>query len=134
MSNTSEISVYYRITDIQSYNTLNFTPLFSDLQFNNIIGQLNLATNLVQYSEGIDLDTFLSSILYFYLDNNETNQKDSITAVFTGFNSSTKTFINPGFFIFQIIAGQGKYQGASGTVYVYNDENLNRYFKIIVHY
>jgi hypothetical protein len=134
MSNTSEISVYYRITDIQSYNTLNFTPLFSDLQFNNIVGQLNLATNLVQYSEGINLDTFLSSILYFYLDNKETNKKDSITAVYTGFDASTKTFINPGFFIFQIIAGQGKYQGASGTVYVYNDENLTRYFKIIVHY
>ena len=134
MSNTSEISVYYRITDIQSYNTLNFTPLFSDLQFNNIVGQLNLATNLVQYSEGINLDTFLSSILYFYLDNKETNQKDTITVVLNTYNGSTKSFINPGFFICQIIAGQGKYQGASGTAYIYVDENLTRYFKIIVHY
>lgn len=83
MSNTSEISIYYRRTDIQSYNILNFTPLFSDLQFNNIIGQLNLATNLVQYYQGIDLETFLPSILYFYLDNNETKEKDSISTIIT---------------------------------------------------
>ena len=134
MSNTSEINVYYRRADIQSYNTLNITPLFSDLQFNNIIGQLNLATNVIEYSEGIELNSFLSSTLYFYLDNKETNQKDSITTVFTGYNASTKTFINSGYFIFDIIAGQGKYLGASGKVYVYIDENLTRYFKIIVHY
>ena len=76
------------------------------------------------------METFLSSILYFYLDNNETGKKDTLTAVFTGYDSSTKTFINTGFFIFQIIAGSGKYQGASGTVYVYNDENLTRSFNI----
>ena len=134
MSNTSEFSVYYRRTDIQSYNTLNFTPLFSDLQFNNIIGQLNVGTNLAQYYQGINLETFYSGILYFYLDNNETKEKDSISAVITTFNESTKTIIEPGFFIFQIIAGEGKYQGASGKVYIYNDENLTRYVKIVVNY
>jgi hypothetical protein len=134
MSNTSEINVYYRRTDIQSYNTLNFTPLFSDLQFNNIVGQLNVGTNLAQYSEGINLETFYSGILYFYLDNNKTKEKDSISAVITTFNESTKTIIESGFFIFQIIAGEGKYQGASGKVYIYNDENLTRSVKIVVHY
>ena len=134
MSNTSEINLYYRRTDIQSYNTLNLTPLFSDLQFNNIVGQLNVGTNLVQFSKGIKLDTFYSGILYFYLDNNEKDEKDSITAVSTVFNESTKTIVEPGFFILQIIAGQGKYEGASGKVYIYNDENLTRYVKIIVNY
>jgi hypothetical protein len=134
MSKTSEINLYCRRTDIQSYNTLNFTPLFSDLQFNNIVGQVNAGTNLAQFSEGNDLETYLSAILYFYLDNKETNQKDTITVVLNTYNGSTKSFINPGFFICQIIAGQGKYQGASGTAYIYVDENLTRYFKIIVHY
>ena len=134
MSNTSEINVYYRKEDIQTYNTLELVPLFSDLQFNNIIGELNAANNLVQYSKGIELDTFLSSIFYFYLDNNETKKKDSITAVLTTFNGSTKTILEPGFFVLQIIAGEGQYQGASGTVYITVDENLIRYVKIIVHY
>ena len=134
MSNTSEINVYYRKEDIQTYNTLELVPLFSDLQFNNIIGELNAANNLVQYSKGIELDTFLSSIFYFYLDNNETQKKDSITAVFTTFNGSTKTILDPGFFVLQIIAGEGKYQGASGTVYITVDENSIRNYKIVVHY
>ena len=134
MSHTEEINVYFRRTDIQAYNTLIFAPLFSDLQFNNIIGQLNGATNLVQYSDGIELNTFLSAISYFYLDNNKTNKKDSITAVITTYNGTTKIIIEPGFFIFQIIAGEGKYQGASGTVFLYVDENLIRHYKIIVNY
>jgi hypothetical protein len=134
MSNTSEINVYYRREDIESYNTLNFTPLFSDLQFNNIIGGLNVATNLLQYYKGIELNTFYSGILYFYLDNNETKKKDSISAVLTTFNDSTKTILEPGFFIYQIIAGEGKYQGASGKVYIYNDEKLIRSVKIVVNY
>ena len=134
MVNTEEINVYFRRTDIATYNTLGFVSLFSDLQFNNIVGQLNSATNLVQYSEGNDLNTFNSKIFYIYLDNNVTNKKDSITAVFTGFDVTTKIILNPGFFTYQIIAGEGKYQGASGTVYVYVDENLIRYVKIIVNY
>ena len=36
--------------------------------------------------------------------------------------------------LFYSIQGEGKYQGASGKVYVYNDENLTRSVKIIVHY
>jgi hypothetical protein len=134
MSKTSEISVFCRRNDIQSYNNLNVTPLYSDLQFNNIVGQVIAGTNLTQYSEGNDLETYLSAILYFYLDNKETNQKDTITVVLNTYNGSTKSFINPGFFICQIIAGQGKYQGASGEAYIYVDEKLTRYFKIIVHY
>ena len=134
MSNTAEISVFYRRTDIQSYNNLNVIPLYSDLQFNNIVGQLDGANNFSQYSEGNNLETYLSVILYFYLDNNVTNQKDTITAVLTTYNGSSKSFINPGFYLCQIIAGQGKYQGASGTVYFYVDENLTRYIKIIVNY
>ena len=113
---------------------MNFTPLFSDLQFNNIIGQINGQNILVQYYKGIELDSFYSGIQYFYLDNNETNKKDSITAVLTTFNGSAKTILKPGFFELQIIAGEGKYQGASGTVYITVDENLIRYVKIIVHY
>ncbi len=134
MSNTSEINVYYRREDIQTYNTLQLATLFSDLQFNNIIGQLNGANNLVEYYQENELNTFYSGIAYFYLDNNETNKKDSITAVLTTFNGSTKTIFDPGFFVCQIIAGEGKYQGASGTVYITVDENLIRYVKIIVHY
>ena len=134
MAHKEEINFYYRRTDIQVYNTLNFAPLFSDLQFNNIIGQLNSANNLVVYSEENELNTFLSSIWYFYLDNNVTNKKDSITMNLTGYNASVKSILDPGFFIFQIIAGEGKYQGASGKVYLYIDKNLIRYFKIIVNY
>lgn len=134
MSNTSEINLYYRREDLESYNTLTFTPLFSDLQFNNIIGGLNVATNLLQYYKGIELNTFYSGILYFYLDNNETKKKDSISAVFTAFNDSTKNILEPGFFTYQIIAGEGKYQGASGKVYIYNDEKLIRSVKIVVNY
>ena len=59
MSNTAEISVFYRRTDIQSYNNLNEIPLFSDLQFNNIVGQLDGANNFSQYSEGNNLETYL---------------------------------------------------------------------------
>ena len=134
MSKTSEIIFYYRRTDTQTYNNLFFAPLFSDLQFNNIIGQINSANNIVQYNEGIELNTFDSKITYFYLDNNETNKKDSITASLTTYNASAKQILNPGFFLFQIIAGEGKYQGASGTIYLYIDENFIRYFKIIVNY
>ena len=134
MAHKEEINFYYRRTDIQVYNTLNFAPLFSDLQFNNIIGQLNSANNLVVYSEENELNTFLSSIWYFYLDNNITNKKDSITGILTAYNESKKTILNSGFFIYQVIAGEGKYQGASGTIYIYIDENSIRYYKIIVNY
>ncbi len=134
MSNTSEIILYYRREDIQTYNTIEIVPLFSDLQFNNIVGQSIGANNLVEYYKGIELDTFYSGIVYFYLNNNETQKKNSITAVLTTFNGSTKTIFEPGFFVLQIIAGDGKYQGASGTVYVSVDENLIRSVKIVVHY
>ena len=89
---------------------------------------------MVQYSEGIELNTFQSGLIYIYLDNNITNKKDSITGILTAYNESKKTILNSGFFIYQVIAGEGKYQGASGTIYIYIDENSIRYYKIIVNY
>ena len=125
----SIIELFYRESDLETYNNIQNTNLYSNVTFDNIVGNAIYQINSVEKYDGQKFNTFDIEYSIFYLNNNE----DTIFFNIAIYNKSTRNRLhNETFHTFQILGGSGKYNGATGNVYYYVDKNAIRNVKVVI--
>ena len=123
MSNTEIIKFWYRFSDIKQFNNIQNIDAYSDQLFiNPTIKIIELLAQVDYYIEN-NLDNFSIEYVTYFLDD---KKEDCIYVQYSLYNASIKSRFKPGYYIFPIINGSGKYIGASGKVYIYVGEDLIR--------
>ena len=119
------LTFYYRSTDLNQYQNIQQTNLYAEKIGNNILGSAiyNLLTTVNTSTQNIDIE----SVTYFIGDNG----KDCIFFNYSLLNTSVGNKFTEGFYEFEISGGQGLYKGATGAVYIYVDNTLQRTVKVI---
>ena len=123
MSNTEIIKFWYRFSDIIQFNNIQNIDAYSDKLFiNPTVKIIELLAQVDYYIEN-NLDNFSIEYVTYFLDD---KKEDCIYVQYSLYNASIKSRFKPGYYIFPIINGSGKYIGASGKVYIYVGEDLIR--------
>jgi hypothetical protein len=123
MSNTEIIKFWYRFSDIIQFNNIQNIDAYSDKLFiNPTVKIIELLAQVDYYIEN-KLDNFSIEYVTYLLGD---NKQDCIYVQYSLFDQSVKSRFKPGYYIFPIINGSGKYIGASGKVYIYVGEDLIR--------
>ena len=123
MSNTEIIKFWYRFNDIIQVNNIQNINAYSDKLFvNPTVKIIELLAQVDYYIEN-KLDNFSIEYVTYLLGD---NKQDCIYVQYSLFDQSVKSRFKPGYYIFPIINGSGKYIGASGKVYIYVGEDLIR--------
>ena len=123
MSNSEIIKFWYRFNDIIQVNNIQNINAYSDKLFvNPTVKIIELLAQVDYYIEN-KLDNFSIEYVTYLLGN---NKQDCIYVQYSLFDQSVKSRFKPGYYIFPIINGSGKYIGASGKVYIYVGEDLIR--------
>lgn len=131
MSNTEIIKFWYRFSDIKQFNNIQNIDAYSDQLFiNPTIKIIELLAQVDYYIEN-NLDNFSIEYVTYFLDD---KKEDCIYVQYSLYNASIKSRFKPGYYIFPIINGSGKYLGASGKVYIYVGEDLIRNFVLEIIY
>ena len=131
MSNTEIIKFWYRFSDIKQFNNIQNIDAYSDQLFiNPTIKIIELLAQVDYYIEN-NLDNFSIEYVTYFLDDNKEN---CVYVQYSLYNASIKSRFKPGYYIFPIINGSGKYIGASGKVYIYVGEDLIRNFVLEIIY
>ena len=131
MSNTEIIKFWYRFSDIKQFNNIQNIDAYSDQLFiNPTIKIIELLAQVDYYIEN-NLDNFSIEYVTYLLGD---AKEDCIIAQYSLYNASIKSRFKPGYYIFPIINGSGKYIGASGKVYIYVGEDLIRNFVLEIIY
>lgn len=123
MTNTEIIKCWFRFSDIKQFNNIQNIDAFSDKLFLNPTVKLIVFLAQVDYFIEDKLDNFSVEYVTFFLGD---TKNDTIFFQSPLYNASIKSRFKPGYYIFPIINGTGKYLGASGKVYVYVGEDLIR--------
>jgi hypothetical protein len=131
------IDLVYKIDNINVYNNIETTDLYSNQTCKNIIGKAVFNLNLIKIFNGTNFETIYTDNVTFFLNNNNNNNNnnnpDSILFTVSLFNNTNGQYILPDtLYTFQILGGSGKYNGATGNVYIYADISGTRYVKIII--
>lgn len=123
MSNSEIIKFWYRFNDIIQVNNIQNINAYSDKLFvNPTVKIIELLAQVDYYIEN-KLDNFSIEYVTYLLGD---NKQDCIYVQYSLFDQSVKSRFKPGYYIFPIINGSGKYLGASGKVYIYVGEDLIR--------
>ena len=123
MSNTEIVKFWYRFSDIIQFNNIQNIDAYSDKLFiNPTVKIIELLAQVDYYIEN-KLDNFSIEYVTYLLGD---NKQDCIYVQYSLFDQSVKSRFKPGYYIFPIINGSGKYIGASGKVYIYVGEDLIR--------
>jgi hypothetical protein len=123
MSNTEIIKFWYRFSDIKQFNNVQNIDAYSDKLFlNPTVKIIELLAQVDYYIEN-KLDNFSIEYVTYLLGD---TKEDCIFVQYSLYNASIKSRFKPGYYIFPIINGSGKYIGASGKVYIYVGEDLIR--------
>jgi hypothetical protein len=131
MSNTEIIKFWYRFSDIKQFNNIQNIDAYSDQLFiNPTVKIIELLAQVDYYIEN-NLDNFSIEYVTYFLDD---KKEDCIYVQYSLYNASIKSRFKPGYYIFPIINGSGKYLGASGKVYIYVGEDLIRNFVLEIIY
>ena len=123
MSNKEIIKFWYRFSDIKQFNNIQNIDAYSDQLFINPTVKLIVFLAQVDYYIENNLNNFSIEYVTCLLG---TNKKDSIFFQAPLYDQSIKSRFKPGYYIFPIINGTGKYIGASGKAYIYVGEDLIR--------
>lgn len=124
MSNTEIIKFWYRNSDIKQFNNIQNIDAYSDKLFVNPTVKIIELLSQVDYFIENKLDNYSIEYVTYLLNE---NKEDCIYTQYSLYNSSIKSRFKPGYYIFPIINGSGKYIGASGKVYIYiGEEDLIR--------
>ena len=123
MSNTEIIKFWYRFNDIKQFNNVQNIDAYSDKLFlNPTVKIIELLAQVDYYIEN-NIDNFSIEYVTYLLGD---TKEDSIYTQYSLYNKSIKSIFKPGYYIFPIINGTGKYINASGKVYIYVGEDLIR--------
>ena len=131
MSNTEIIKFWYRFSDIKQFNNVQNIDAYSDKLFLNPTVKIIELLAQVDYFIENKLDNFSVEYVTYYLND---NKQDCIFVQYSLYNASIKSRFTPGYYIYPIINGSGKYIGASGKVYIYVGEDLIRNFVLEIIY
>jgi hypothetical protein len=123
MSNTEIIKFWYRFSDIIQFNNIQNIDAYSDKLFLNPTVKIIELLAQVDYFIENKLDNFSVEYVTYYLND---KKQDCIYVQYSLYNASIKSRFTPGYYIYPIINGSGKYIGASGKVYIYVGEDLIR--------
>jgi hypothetical protein len=130
------IDLVYKVEDLEIFNNVDTINLYPNTSFNNVVGKAVFNYNLINNNfNGTNFQTLYIDNVTFFLNikTDIDNNTDSIFFTVSLYNNSNGRYILPDkLYTFQILGGSGKYNGATGNVYLYADINGTRYVKIIL--
>ena len=131
MTTSEKIKLWYRNSDIKQFNNVQRIDVFSDKQFLQPTTKIFELLITAEFYENNSLDTYSTEYVSIYLND---KKEDCIYIQYTLYNASVKSRFKPGYYVFPIINGSGKYLGVSGTIYIYVGEDLVRNLVLDVKY
>ena len=126
---TDNIDIFYRNSDLTTTNNVQSSDLYSSTLFDTVIGKVIADINISDFFNCSSYDTYSNTSVVYYL-----KEDSSIFYKICLQNKHNGDRLLPGFFIFKILGGCGKYVNATGNVYVYISDDLVRNIKLIIDY